>query len=47
MLIERRFGQIPVNGGELFETEFVGAIGAVPHTRFLHAMSSQTSWAAF
>ena len=47
MLVESRFGQIPVNGGELFETEFVGAIGAVPHTRFLHAMSSQTGWAAF
>ena len=42
VLVERRFGQVPVDLGEVFETEFVGAIGAVPHTRFLHANSSQT-----
>ena len=27
---------------EIFETEFVGAVGPVPHTRFLHANSSPT-----
>ena len=42
MLVKRRLGQVPVDRGELFEAEFVGAIGAVPHTRFLHAKSSQT-----
>jgi hypothetical protein len=31
MLIERRLGQIPVDRGETFEAEFVGAIGAVTH----------------
>ena len=37
VLVERRLGQIPVDRGEIFEAEFVGAVGAVPHTRFLHA----------
>ncbi len=35
--VERGFGQIPVHAGEVFEAEFVGAVGAVPHTRLLHA----------
>ena len=42
MLVERRFGQIPVDRGEVLKAEFVGAIGTVPHTRFLHANSSPT-----
>src|SRR5262249_45106321 len=29
-------GQIPMNAGEILETELIGAIGAVPHTRFHH-----------
>ena len=29
-------GQIPVDAGEIFEAEFVGAVGAVSQTRFLH-----------
>ena len=28
--------------GEVFKAELIGAIGTVPHTRFLHAKSSQT-----
>jgi hypothetical protein len=27
--------------GEIFEAEFIGAIGTVPHTLLLHANSSQ------
>jgi hypothetical protein len=29
-------GQIPMNAGEILETELISAIGAVPHTRFHH-----------
>ena len=36
MFVERGFGQIPVHAGEVFEAEFVGAVSAVPHARFLH-----------
>ncbi len=36
VLVERRLGQIPIYFGEIFKTEFVGAVGTVPHTRFLH-----------
>ena len=39
VLIERRLGQIPMNGCEVFQAEFVGAIGTVPHTSFLHQIS--------
>src|ERR1700722_3006584 len=38
MFVEWGFGQIPVNRGEIFEAEFVGAVGAVPRTRFLHSI---------
>ena len=38
MLVERGFGQIPVNRGEIFEAEFIGAVRAVPRTRFLHSI---------
>ncbi len=41
MFVKRRFGVIPVDRGEIFEAEFVGAMSAVPHTRFLHAKPSQ------
>ena len=37
MLDQDRIGQIPVHAGEVFKAEFVGAVRAVPHTRFLHA----------
>src|SRR6185295_7949653 len=43
MLVEQRLGQVPVDCGEIFETEFVSAISAVPHTLLLHANSSQLS----
>src|SRR6516165_2672395 len=29
-------GQIPMSAGEILETELIGAIRAVPHTRFHH-----------
>ena len=31
---ERRFGQVPVDGGQIFEAELVSAMGAVAQTRF-------------
>src|SRR5215469_3458165 len=34
VLHQNGVGQIPMNAGEIFETEFVGAVGAVPHARF-------------
>jgi hypothetical protein len=40
VLIERRFGQIPVHRAEVFETEFVGAEGGVTQTSFFHGNSS-------
>ena len=36
VLDQKSVGQIPVDAGEIFEAEFVGAVGAVPATRFLH-----------
>jgi len=42
VLVKRRLGQIPMDFFEVFETEFVGAVGTVPHTRFLHQKPSQT-----
>ena len=36
MFVELGRVEIPVDRGEIFETEFVGAVGAVPQTRFLH-----------
>src|ERR1700680_1545489 len=30
------FWQVPVDAGEIFKSEFVGAVGSVPRTRFLH-----------
>ena len=36
VLVERGFGQVPIDAGEILEAEFVGSIGAVSHTRFLH-----------
>ena len=32
--------QIPMNAGEVFETEFISAVRAVPHARFLHVEAS-------
>src|SRR5260370_40169246 len=28
--------QVPMNASEVLEAEFIGAVRAVPHTRFLH-----------
>jgi hypothetical protein len=36
MLVERRDVQIPVDRSQVLEPEFVGALGAVPQSRFLH-----------
>src|SRR5262249_42713126 len=36
VLVERRLAQIPMDRLETLEPEFVGAVGAVPHSRFLH-----------
>jgi hypothetical protein len=36
VLIERRLKQVPMNRLEIFETEFVGAEGAVADARLLH-----------
>ena len=36
MLVKRGRGQIPMHRAQIFETEFIGAEGAVPQTRFLH-----------
>src|SRR5262249_33077449 len=36
VLIEYRRGVIPMDGFEVFEAESVGAVSAVPQTRFLH-----------
>ena len=34
VLHQNGVGQIPMDAGEIFETELLGAIGAIPHTRF-------------
>src|SRR6516165_5514484 len=36
VLHQNGVGQIPMSAGEILETEFIGAIRAVPHTRFYH-----------
>jgi len=36
VLDEPAVGEIPVDAGELFEAETLGAVSAVPRTRFLH-----------
>src|ERR1700675_147599 len=36
VLDQHGVGQVPVDAGEIFKAEFVGAVGAVPRTRFLH-----------
>ncbi len=36
MLVERRRIEIPVDRSQVLESEFVGAVGAVPQSRFLH-----------
>ncbi len=36
VLDEQGVGQIPMHAGEVFEAEFIGAVRAVPHSRFLH-----------
>src|SRR5262249_39294058 len=41
VLIECRLGQIPAHLGQILETEFLGTIGAVPHTTLSHSNSSQ------
>ena len=42
MLVERRRGQIPMHRAQPLEAEFIGAVGAVPQTRFLHESPSTT-----
>ena len=42
MLVQRGLGQIPVNLGEIFQTEFVRAIGTVAHTSLNHQKSSHS-----
>ena len=37
MLVERGFGEVPVNRFEIFQTKFVGAIGTVSYARLLHS----------
>ena len=39
MLVKRGGGQIPVDGAEVLESEFVGAVALVPQTGFLHGCS--------
>ena len=46
MLVERGRVEIPVHRGQLFETEFIGAVSAVPQTRFLHGRPPTTRPAA-
>ncbi len=46
VLVERGLGEIPMNRGEILEAEFVGAIGTVSQTRFLHGKTSTTTPAA-
>src|SRR5580704_4887591 len=36
VLDQHGVGQVPVDAGEIFKAEFVGAVRAVPRTRFLH-----------
>src|SRR5215472_8484631 len=36
VLHQNGVGQIPMSAGEILETELIGAIRAVPHTRFYH-----------
>ena len=40
VFVKRRLGEIPVNGGKILEAEFVGAMGAITQTCFLHGTSS-------
>ena len=42
VLVKRRLGEVPAYLGQILEAEFVGTIGAVPHTLLLHANSSHT-----
>ena len=42
MLVERRRGQIPMHRAQPLEAEFIGTVGAVPQTRFLHESPSTT-----
>src|SRR5215213_4944210 len=40
--VESGLREIPMNGLQALKTEFIGAIGAVSHTRFLHETPPQT-----
>src|SRR3954447_19830710 len=42
VLVEHGSIQIPVDRGQLFEAELIGAVNAVPHTRFLHGRPPST-----
>ena len=42
ILVEPRLGEIPMQAREALEAEFVGAMGAVAHTRFLHDQPPHT-----
>jgi hypothetical protein len=36
MLVKQRRGKIPMDRGQILEAKFVGAMGAIAQTRFLH-----------
>src|SRR5580693_5129573 len=44
MFVKRRFGQIPMDGRKLRQSEFVGAMSAVAHTCFLHGRPPRESF---
>ena len=49
VLVKRGLGKIPMNAGEIFEAEFVGAVRAIPYTSFLHPSLRHCAclWARF
>src|SRR5580704_1008870 len=42
VLAKRRLGKIPMNCRQILEAEFIGAMGAVPKTCFLHEYPPKT-----
>ena len=36
MFVERGLREVPMDARQTFETKFLGAVGAVPQSRFLH-----------
>src|SRR5262249_11010484 len=43
VLKKRRLGQIPMDRSQILEAEFIGAVGAVPQTGFLHGIDLQNA----